>query len=43
MDGTFRAVDMDVALIKLINGNNIKMVTPACANACTIMQVFELS
>ena len=43
MDGTYRAVDMDTALIKLTNGNNIKMVTPACGNACTIMQVFELS
>ena len=43
MDGTYRAVDMDTALIKLINGNNIKMVTPACGNACTIMQIFELS
>ena len=43
MDHTYRAVDMDTALIKLTNGNNIKMVTPACGNACTIMQVFELS
>ena len=43
MDGTFRAVDMDVALIKLTNRNTIKMVTPACANACTVMQVFELT